>query len=173
MTISKRLYINFGIILAGLVVLCLVNILAVEREHSARNSTASAWELAQSNENIRNQVMKNRQYLSNYLLSGDSREVSSMNDGIKKLQDLIRETTAKATTEQQRSVLAKLTDSEAQWENGFARPLLEKRKQVDSGNATVADLQIQYLQLDPASFTRNSEQLIDQLRRSQHQGPRS
>ena len=162
MTISKRLYINFGIILAGLVVLCLVNILAVEREHSARNSTASAWELAQSNENIRNQVMKNRQYLSNYLLSGDSREVSSMNDGIKKLQDLIRETTAKATTEQQRSVLAKLTDSEAQWENGFARPLLEKRKQVDSGNATVADLQIQYLQLDPASFTRNSEQLIDQ-----------
>jgi methyl-accepting chemotaxis protein len=163
MTISKRLYINFGIILAGVVVLCLVNILAVEREHSARNSTSSAWELAQSSENIRNQVMKNRQYLSNYLLSGDSREVSSMNDGIKKLQDLIRETTGKAPTEQQRSVLAKLTDSEAQWENGFARPLLEKRKQVDSGNATVADLQIQYLQLDPASFTRNSEQLIDQL----------
>ena len=125
MTISKRLYINFGIILAGLVVLCLVNILAVEREHSARNSTASAWELAQSNEHIRNQFMKNRQYLSNYLLSGDSREVSNMNDGIKKLQDLIRETTEKSTTtEQQRSILAKLTDSEAQWENGFARPLL-------------------------------------------------
>ncbi len=163
MTISKRLYINFGIILAGLVVLCLVNILAVEREHSARNSTASAWELAQSNEHIRNQFMKNRQYLSNYLLSGDSREVSNMNDGIKKLQDLIRETTEKSTTtEQQRSILAKLTDSEAQWENGFARPLLEKRKQVDSGNATVADLQIQYLQLDPSSFTRNSDQLIDQ-----------
>ena len=162
MTISKRLYINFGIILAGIVVLCLVNILAVEREHSARNSAAHAWELAQANENIRNQVMQNRQYLSNYLLSGDSREVTSMNDGIRKMQDLIRDTTAKADSDQQRSVLTKLADSEAQWENGFARPLLEKRKQVDSGNATVADLQIQYLQLDPASFTRNSAQLIDQ-----------
>ena len=83
MTISKRLYINFGIILAVVVVLCLVNIIAVEREHSARNSAAHAWELAQANENIRNQVMQNRQYLSNYLLSGDSREVSSMNEGIR------------------------------------------------------------------------------------------
>ncbi|HLH06096.1 MAG TPA: methyl-accepting chemotaxis protein [Terriglobales bacterium] len=163
MTISKRLYINFGIILAAVVVLCLVNIIAVEREHAARDSATHAWDLGQATKKIGNQIMENRQYLANYLLSGDSREVTNMIDGIRKAQDLIRETASKVNSDQQRTLLTRLGDSETQWENGFARPLLEKRKQVDSGNATVADLQIQYLQLDPGSFTRNSAQVIDQL----------
>ena len=36
MTIGKKLYINFGIILSMVVVLFIVNLLAVQREHAAK-----------------------------------------------------------------------------------------------------------------------------------------
>ena len=162
MTISKKLYLNFGAVLAIVVALCLVNIYAVQRERNARTSEARAWELAQAGENIRFQMMQNRQLLSNYLLSGDGREVSNLNDGISKLQDLLRQTSEHATSEQQRAALARLSDTEREWDNSFARPLIEKRKQVDSGNATVAELTIQYLQMNPAEWMRNATTQIDQ-----------
>ena len=38
MTIGKKLYMNFGIILTMVVVLFLVNLLAVQREHAAAQS---------------------------------------------------------------------------------------------------------------------------------------
>ena len=42
----------------------------------------------------------------------------------------------------------------------FAQPLIEKRKDVDSGNATVAELQIYYLQKDASSWVKNSTDLL-------------
>ncbi|HXZ81619.1 MAG TPA: methyl-accepting chemotaxis protein [Terriglobales bacterium] len=163
MTISKRLYKNFGILLAIVVVLCLVNIVAVQREHSARNAAARSWELAHSSGEIRNQMMANRQFLNNYLLSGDSREIGNLADGTSKLHELIRQATDKVGSEQQRSTLGKLNDAERQWEEGFARPLMEKRRQVDAGDATVSDLQILYLQLNPGSWMQSSTVYIDQV----------
>ena len=85
MTISKKLYLNFGAILALLLVLFIVNITAVQREHAARASASRALELAQEGEAVRFQMMQNRLYLRNYLLSGDSREVDTMNEGIARL----------------------------------------------------------------------------------------
>jgi len=163
MTISKRLYKNFGALLAIVVVLCLVNIVAVQREHSARNAAARSWELAHSSGDIRNQMMANRQFLNNYLLSGDNRETGNLADGISKLHELIRHATEKTGSEQQRSTMGKLADAERQWEEGFARPLMEKRKQVDAGDATVSDLQILYLQLNPGSWMQSSTVYIDQV----------
>src|SRR5262249_17217012 len=69
------------------------------------------------------------------------------------------------TSELQKSTLQKLSDSEREWELNFARPLADKRKQVDGGNATVSELQIQYLQLDPASWTTKSTSHLDELER--------
>ncbi|HVZ17949.1 MAG TPA: methyl-accepting chemotaxis protein [Terriglobales bacterium] len=163
MNIRKRLYLNFGLVLAVVAILCLINIIAVEREHSARTATAQAFEMSQAGENIRNQMMQNRQSLSNYLLSGSNREAVALTEGISKLQDSIRKTTEKSGSDLQTSTLSRLSDSEREWENNFARPLVEKRKQVDSGNATVSELQIQYLQLDPASWTNKSAAHIDDL----------
>jgi len=37
-------------------------------------------------------------------------------------------------------------------EQGVRSPLIDKRKDVDSGNATVAELQIYYLQKDASSW---------------------
>src|SRR5579884_2273232 len=163
MTISKKLYFNFGAILAIVVILCLVNIVAVRREHAARDSAASAWDLAHASGDIRNQMMANRQYLNNYLLSGDSREISNFSDGTSRVQDLIRSAGEKAPTEDQREAFAKLAEAERGWQEGFAHPLMDKRKEVDSGSATVSDLQIQYLQLNPGSWTKSSTVFIDQV----------
>ena len=82
MTISKKLYLNFGAILALLLVLFIVNITAVQREHSTRASASRALEIAQQSEAVRYTMMQNRLYLRNYLLSGDTREVDKMDEGI-------------------------------------------------------------------------------------------
>ena len=82
MTIGKKLYMNFGAVLAMVVVLFLVNLVAVQREHSAKAAASQALQMAQTNDKIRFQMMQNRLYLSNYLLSGDTREVDRMNDGV-------------------------------------------------------------------------------------------
>ena len=44
--------------------------------------------------------------------------------------------------------------SEQNWARDFATPLMDKRKDVDSGNATVAELQIFYLQKDASSWVK-------------------
>jgi methyl-accepting chemotaxis protein len=52
--------------------------------------------------------------------------------------------------------------TEASWADNLAKPLLAKRHQVDSGDATVSDLQIFYLQKDPASWLAKSSAVLDQ-----------
>src|SRR5512146_2311533 len=96
MTIARKLYLNFGLILGIVVILFLVNIFAIQREHSARNATAASMELAQISESIRFQMMENRLNLRNYLLSGDTREIDKINEGIGKLNDSLKNAEAKA-----------------------------------------------------------------------------
>jgi len=87
MTIGKKLYMNFGAVLAMVVVLFLVNLVAVQREHRAKAAASQALQMAETNDKIRFQMMQNRLYLSNYLLSGDTREVERLNDGLHILED--------------------------------------------------------------------------------------
>ncbi len=154
MTIGKKLYVNFGAILAMVVVLFLVNLVAVQREHSAKAAASQALQMAQTNDKIRFQMMQNRLYLSNYLLSGDTREVERLNDGSRILQEALQSAQSLANSEQQKTALAKVQASEVNWGRDFAAPLMEKRKDVDSGNATVAELQIFYLQKDASSWVK-------------------
>jgi methyl-accepting chemotaxis protein len=161
MTIGKKLYTNFGIVLAMVVVLFLVNWSAVEREHAAKAAAAASLKLADSTNAIRFQMMQNRLYLSNYLLSGDTREVDRMNEGLRTLNDKLEEGKNLANSDQVKSALAKVEQLEQAWGKEFAQPLIEKRKDVDSGNATVAELQIYYLQKDASSWVKNSTDSLD------------
>src|SRR5215470_6275458 len=154
MTIGKKLYVNFGIILTMVVVLFLVNWSAVRREHAAK-------QLADTTNAVRFQMMQNRLYLSNYLLSGDTREVDRMNEGLRTLNDKLEDGKNKANSDQVKSSLAKVQQLEQSWGKEFAQPLIEKRKDVDSGNATVAELQIYYLQKDASSWVKNSTDALD------------
>lgn len=162
MTISKRLYTNFAAVLGIVVILFFVNMLAIRREHSTRNDTALSMELAQMNEGVRYQMMENRLALRNYLLSGDTREAVKVNEGVSKLSELLKSAEAKAGYESVRAPLIKLRDAEVNWNESFARPLIDKRRQVDGGNATVDQLQVFYLEQDPAKWLKTSSQLVDE-----------
>src|SRR6202050_2688657 len=161
MTIGKKLYMNFGIILAMVVVLFLVNLLAVQREHSAKAGAAASLKLTDNTNAERFQMMQNRLYLSNYLLSGDTREVDRMNEGLRTLTEKVEEGRTKANSDQVKTALSKVEQLEQSWGKEFAQPLIEKRKDVDSGNATVAELQIYYLQKDASSWVKNSTDALD------------
>jgi methyl-accepting chemotaxis protein len=161
MTIGKKLYVNFGIILSMVVVLFLVNLLAVQREHAAKAAATASLELADTTNEVRFQMMQNRLYLSNYLLSGDSREVDRMNEGLRTLTEKLQQGKSLTNSDQERSALEKVEQLEQAWGKEFSQPLIEKRKDVDSGNATVAELQIYYLQKDASSWVKNSTDALD------------
>src|ERR1017187_7731091 len=161
MTIGKKLYTNFGIILTMVLVLFMVNWSAVQGEHSAKAAAAASLELADATNSVRFQMMQNRLYLSNYLLSGDTREVDRMNEGLRTLNEKLEQGKALANSEQVKAALAKVQQLEQSWGKEFSQPLIEKRKDVDSGNATVAELQIYYLQKDASSWVKNSTDSLD------------
>jgi len=161
MSIGKKLYINFGIILGMVVVLFLVTWYAVAHEHSAKTAADQALKMADKTDHVRFQVMQNRLYLSNYLLSGDSREIERMIEGVQDLNDSLGGGQKLASSDQQRSALETVKNNENSWFAEFAQPLLQKRKEVDAGNATVADLQIFYLQKDPATWLKNSTDALN------------
>ena len=154
MTIGKKLYTNFGIILTMVLVLFLVNWSAVQREHAAK-------QLADTTNAVRFQMMQNRLYLSNYLLSGDTREVDRMNEGLRTLNEKLELALKMVASDQVKTALSKVQQLEQGWGKEFAQPLIEKRKDVDSGNATVAELQIYYLQKDASSWVKNSTDSLD------------
>jgi methyl-accepting chemotaxis protein len=161
MTISKKLYVNFGAILAMVVVLFLVNMIAVQREHSAKAAAQQSMEMSDATDHVRFQMMQNRLYLSNFLLSGDTREMDRLNEGFRLLNDDLKKALSLAVSEQQKTALEKVQQLEQSWNTEFATPLVEKRKQVDAGNVTVAELQIFYLQKDASSWVKNSTESLD------------
>ena len=161
MTIGKKLYVNFGIILTMVLVLFLVNWSAVQREHAAKKAAQESLDLTDATTAVRSQMMQNRLFLSNYLLSGDTREVDRMNEGLRTLNEKLDQSKLLASSDQAKTSLGKVQQLEQSWGKEFAQPLIEKRKDVDSGNATVAELQIYYLQKDASAWVKNSTDSLD------------
>lgn len=161
MNIGKKLKRNFSIIIAAVAVLMGVILLAMWRERGTKESARQSMDMKEATSSVRSEMMKNRLHLQNYLLSGDTRDVEKMNDGVRLLGDALRRALVLATDDQQRTNLEKVQQFEQSWNSEFAGPLVEKRRQVDSGNATVAELQIFYLQKDPNSWVARSSDVLD------------
>ncbi len=162
MTIGKKLYIGFGSIVAILVALFLVNIGAGIKERSARDNAKSALDNVRAIESVRYQIMLNRLNVNNFLLSGDPRDEDKVVKGLTEIIDLIKRGESQASNESVKTALIQVESTESSWADNFAKPLLAKRHQVDSGDATVSDLQIFYLQKDPASWLIKSSSVLDQ-----------
>src|SRR5579885_769404 len=162
MTIGKKLYIGFGSILFILIGLFVVNIIAGLREQSSRSEASTAVQNVRTIESVRYQIMLNRNNLNNFLLSGDPRDEEKVNHGIVDIADLLKRSEAQTASDPVRTSLIQVESTEESWADNFAKPLLAKRHQVDSGDATVSDLQIFYLQKDPASWLAKSSQILDQ-----------
>jgi methyl-accepting chemotaxis protein len=162
MTIGKQLYKGFGVVLGILVLLLIVDVVALWRTHSAATDAGATVESVRMAENVRYQIMQNRLNLNNFLLSGDPRDEDKVNRGLTDLSEMIKRGQAQTSNEILRTALIQVEGTEASWADNFAKPLLAKRHQVDSGDATVSDLQIFYLQKDPSSWLTKSSQVLDQ-----------
>src|SRR6516162_10542833 len=162
MTIGKQLYRGFGVILATLAVLLVVDLAALWKAKSASNEAAATLDSVRTAEAVRYQIMQNRLNLNNFLLSGDPRDEDKVNKGFTELSDLVKRGQSQTSNDYLRTALIQVEGTEASWADNFAKPLLAKRHQVDSGDATVSDLQIFYLQKDPASWLAKSAAVLDQ-----------
>jgi methyl-accepting chemotaxis protein len=165
MNIGKKLYLSFGIILATVLVLLAVNLLAVRREHETKAAAQRSMDITEATSAVRFIMMQNRLHLQNYLLSGDSRDVEKMTEGERQLNDALRRAEDLASSGQQHGNLEKVQGLEGSWGNEFASPLVDKRRAVDNGNATVAELQVFYLQKDPNSWVVRSSDVLDEVDR--------
>src|SRR5215470_11050372 len=150
MNIGKRLYAGFGLIIGTLLVLFIMNLFASSRQSSALESVRSI-------ERVRYQIMLNRLYLNNFLLSGDPRDEEKVTKGMTEIVETLKQGEAQASSDALRLALIQVEGTETGWGDNFAKP-----HQVDSGDATVSDLQIFYLQKDPISWLTKSSSVLDQ-----------
>src|SRR6202020_1735808 len=162
MTIGKKLYLGFGAILAIMLVLFVVNLFTVRREYAARDAVRATLGDVQTIEGVRLQMMENRLFLGNYLLSGDLRDEDKTNKGVNDLFSILKEAQGKLSDSNLRTALAQVEENEHGWSENFAKPLMAKRHQVDAGDATVSDLQIFYLQHDPNAWFNKSSTVLDE-----------
>jgi methyl-accepting chemotaxis protein len=166
MTIGKKLYLGFGAILAVMVLLFILSILTVTREHRTRSIATDTLSDMQTIESIRYEVLIEGLELRNYLLSGDVRDEDKVNKVYSDLMTSLRAGQQNAKDPTLRSTLTQVEEGEHTWMDNFAKPLIAKRHQVDAGDATVSDLQIFYLQQNPSAWMSKTSVLLDEASRS-------
>jgi methyl-accepting chemotaxis protein len=162
MTIGKKLYIGFGSILALVLIVFVVDLTALLRERSVRDKAESTQQSLKTIESVQYQMMQVRLDLRNFLLSGDTRIEASTDKQESDLMDYLQTQRASTSDETLRNALNEVTNSEQDWYENFAKPLIEKRHQVDSGDATVSDLQVFYLEKKPGSWINGDVNVLDQ-----------
>jgi len=161
MTIRKKLYIGFGLILGIAVLLFLVSLTASQSEHGARSTSASTLNSIQTIEQVRFQIMNNGLNLRNYLLSGDPRQEAALSDGAKTLANLLRDAQSKANDDKLKETYISIESDQQSWAEEFSKPLVAKRHQVDEGQTTVSDLQILYLHRSSNTWVEKSVKEMD------------
>ncbi len=172
MSIRKKLYWGFGLILITVLGLFLVNVFAVLHEHSAKDTARKAVEMVQAMSKLEQVRMQNRLRLRNFLLNGDTKEFDALNEDERNIDSLITTAEEKASaladakndnTSRARTLLEQTRDTERDWLKTFAMPLSDRRRQVDAGTSTVAELQIAYLQADPGKWQQRESQPMKEL----------
>jgi methyl-accepting chemotaxis protein len=161
-TIGGKLYMGFGLIMAIVLLAFLFNWGAVRHEQTTRAIYKQSITLGESLSKLERARNENRLYLRNFLLNGDRREADALTHGQSDVESLINEIknnpTTMADSARARQLLDQLAEAEREWSRSFAAPLMEKRRQVDTGSATVAELQIAYLQATPTPEQKQREE---------------
>ena len=153
-SIGGKLYMGFGLIMAIVVVAFVLNWGAVWHEQNTRIVYKKSITMVENLSKLDRARNQNRLFLRNFLLNGDRREADALAKGENDVELLINDIKENGTslgenTSRARQLLDQLAEAEREWGRTFAAPLMEKRRQVDTGSATVAELQIAYLQATP------------------------
>jgi methyl-accepting chemotaxis protein len=163
-SISGKLYMGFGLIMAVVVIAFTLNWAAVLHEQNTRAVYKKSINMVENLSKLDRARNQNRLFLRNFLLNGDRREADSLAKGesdVDLLINAMKETgnSLGDNTARARQLLDQLAEAERDWGRIFAAPLMEKRRQVDTGSATVAELQIAYLQATPTPEQKVKEDL--------------
>ena len=163
-SIGGKLYMGFGLIMAIVVVAFVLNWGAVWHEQNTRIVYKKSITMVENLSKLDKARNQNRLFLRNFLLNGDRREADALAKGESDVDLLINDIKTNGTSlgdnsARARQLLDQLADSEREWARTFAAPLMEKRRQVDTGSATVAELQIAYLQATPTPEQKAKEDL--------------
>jgi methyl-accepting chemotaxis protein len=162
-SIGGKLYKGFGLIMAIVVFAFFLNWAAVRHEQNTRALYKKSITLVENLSRLDRMRSQNRLFLRNFLLNGDRREADALSRGQTDLEGVINDMkdTAMSLDEDSsrvRQLLEQLSEAEKEWGRAFAAPLMEKRRQVDTGSATVAELQIAYLQATPSIEQKQKEE---------------
>jgi methyl-accepting chemotaxis protein len=167
-TIRGKLYAGFGAILTVMFVLFAANIWAVWHAQNTGETYRKSIAMNAQRFELDRAIRDNRLHLRNFLLNGDTREAEVLSKGTSDVEQLIARADGTSTNLPQakdriKQLLHTIEENERDWANTFAMPLVDKRRQVDAGSATVAELQIAYLQANPTAEQRREEEPLRQL----------
>jgi methyl-accepting chemotaxis protein len=167
-TIAGKLNWGFGLILGVVCILSVIDSLAVLHEQSTKETYKTAIDMSQQMSDLKQSMMNNRLHLRNFLLNGDNRESDQLNRGMDDVDSNISK--IEGTTshldqhkDKARQLLETVRSMEKDWAGNFAAPLMDKRRQVDGGSATVAELQISYLQANPGQEQQREDGPMKEL----------
>src|SRR5258707_7518221 len=150
------------------VVVFVLALFAVGHALTTKDTYKRAIQMDRQLSDLNQGVMNNRLHLRNFLLNGDSRESDLLTKGVAEVSQQVtktEETTSYLSQDHDKAkqLLEQVRDIEKDWTANFATPLIEKRHQVDAGSATVAELQIAYLQANPGQEQKKEQEPLDQL----------
>lgn len=168
MSISKKLFVGFGLILGVVFLLFLGNFVAVRHEHNTKETFFKSNELQKAMSDLFQERMNNRLRLRNFLLSGDNKEADALSRGETALEQKVTAAQEKSAdlgsaSRRAKELLEDIRKHDVNWKNEFANPLMDKRRQVDAGSSTVAELQIAYLQADANKWQTKEDAQVAEL----------
>jgi methyl-accepting chemotaxis protein len=163
-TIRKKLLLNFGLILAIMVVAFVFSMVNTWHERSTRASDITAMELSQSAGAARFQITQSRFALSNYLLTGDKSEIERLRALQNGLVEILRQVRANVVTEEDRTLLAKLEEGEREWNDNVVGKMLVERRLVDSRRQSMEQMQAAYAQTNPQMWIKNPGEIVNKMR---------
>ncbi len=169
-TIGGKLGWGFGGILAVVVFMSAVDFFAVLHEQSTKETYKDAIKMGRQMSDLKESFMTSRLHLRNFLLNGDNREADLLTKGQEDVDQKLLQLQQAASylyvtqdRDRAKTLLDALRSAEKDWMTNFAMPLMDKRRQVDSGSATVAELQIAYLQANPDQEQKKEEEPLKEL----------
>src|SRR5438445_430049 len=144
MTIGKKLYWGFGLVLGLVVVVSLITLSVMGYERLSVHKMETLFDVQRTTSEISTRMMENHQKMDYYLLSGVPQALVEVQKGQAELEGKLEKLIASSSDSDVKQNLQRVLDTEKRWKIEFVEPLIEKRKQVDSGNMTVDQLQLFY-----------------------------
>ena len=161
MTIGKKLYWGFGLVLGLVVVVSLITLSVMGYERVSVQRMQTLFNAQRTTSEISTRMMENHQKMDYYLLSGIPQALVEVQKGQAELESKLSNLISATTDADVKDNLKRVLETEKRWKVEFVDPLIEKRKQVDAGNMTVDQLQLFYFGLQPDQRLKQSQEPVN------------